>query len=150
MSELFVHHHQVQFVETDMAGIVHFSNFFRYMEAAEDGLLQKIGVPLVGTIDGHHLSLPRLAAHASYKSPLRYPDRVAIEVRISELGEKKIRYRFTLRTERHLIAEGEILAICCTVGTSMRSFPFPDAMREKLEAYRQAVAEEDARAEPTE
>ena len=29
---------QVEFSETDMAGIVHYSNFFRYMEAAEHAL----------------------------------------------------------------------------------------------------------------
>ena len=35
MTYEFHNQHRVEFAETDMAGIVHFSNFFRYMEMAE-------------------------------------------------------------------------------------------------------------------
>ena len=35
---------RVEFHETDSAGIVHFSNFFRYMEAAEVEFLNSLGL----------------------------------------------------------------------------------------------------------
>ena len=35
---------RVDFVDTDMAGIVHFSNFFRYMESAEVEFLRARGL----------------------------------------------------------------------------------------------------------
>ena len=34
---------QVEFSETDMAGIMHFSNFFRFMEAAEHAFFSVFG-----------------------------------------------------------------------------------------------------------
>ena len=34
---------RVEFSETDMAGIVHYSNFFRYMEAAEHEFFRALG-----------------------------------------------------------------------------------------------------------
>ena len=34
---------RVEFAETDMAGQVHFSNFFRYMEAAEHAFFRSLG-----------------------------------------------------------------------------------------------------------
>ena len=34
---------RVEFYETDAAGIVHFSNFFRYMETAEHAFLRSLG-----------------------------------------------------------------------------------------------------------
>jgi len=37
----FVTSRRVEFVDTDMAGIVHFTNFFRYMEQARIGFLRK-------------------------------------------------------------------------------------------------------------
>ena len=38
---------QVEFSETDMAGIMHFSNFFRFMETAEHGFYRSLGaVPM--------------------------------------------------------------------------------------------------------
>jgi acyl-CoA thioester hydrolase len=36
---------RVEFSETDMAGIVHYSNFFRYMEAAEHEFFRSLGSP---------------------------------------------------------------------------------------------------------
>ena len=33
----------VEFSETDMAGVMHFSNFFRFMEAAEHGFFRSLG-----------------------------------------------------------------------------------------------------------
>ena len=35
---------RVEFADTDMAGIVHFSNFFRYMERAEHEFLRSLGL----------------------------------------------------------------------------------------------------------
>ena len=39
----FTHQRQVEFAETDMAGIVHFANFFRWMESAEHAFLRSLG-----------------------------------------------------------------------------------------------------------
>ncbi|MBY0588665.1 acyl-CoA thioesterase [bacterium] len=131
-STTFLHQHLVQFVETDMAGIVHFSNFFRFMEEAEDAFLRHVGVPLVGDIEGKHVSLPRLSASCDYRHPARYGDRLQVAVQIKELREKTIRYRFRFSTDQHLVAEGEILAIYCEFAERLRSIPITPAMREKL------------------
>ena len=42
----------VEFSDTDMAGIMHFSAFFRYMEAAEHELLRSLGFSVYSEIDG--------------------------------------------------------------------------------------------------
>ena len=36
----------VEFSDTDMAGIMHFSNFFRFMEAAEHGFFRSLGLSI--------------------------------------------------------------------------------------------------------
>jgi len=38
---------QVEFSETDMAGIMHYSNFFRFMETAEHGFYRSLGFSVV-------------------------------------------------------------------------------------------------------
>ena len=45
MSE-FVYKRRVQFAETDLAGIVHFSTIFRYMEEAEHALWRAAGLTI--------------------------------------------------------------------------------------------------------
>ena len=52
----------VEFSDTDMAGIMHFSAFFRYMEAAEHELLRNLGFSVYCEIDGVPISFPRVAA----------------------------------------------------------------------------------------
>ena len=37
----------VEFYETDMAGIVHYSNFFRYMEVAEAAFFRSLGLSIL-------------------------------------------------------------------------------------------------------
>ena len=44
MADPFRTTRRVEFVDTDMAGIVHFSNFFRWMESAEVEFLRARGV----------------------------------------------------------------------------------------------------------
>ena len=35
---------KIEFSETDMAGLVHFSNYFRYMEVAERDFFESLGL----------------------------------------------------------------------------------------------------------
>ena len=37
---------RIEFAETDMAGIVHFSNFFRMMEATEHAFFRSLGLSI--------------------------------------------------------------------------------------------------------
>ncbi len=40
---------RVEFSETDMAGIMHYSNFFRFMETAEHAFFRSLGFSIVST-----------------------------------------------------------------------------------------------------
>src|SRR5258705_98325 len=66
----------VEFCETDMAGIMHFSNFFRWMEACEAGFYRSLDLPLISFVPGSVVGWPRVSASCSYKAPLRFNDTV--------------------------------------------------------------------------
>ena len=55
MSTPFHTHRRVEFHETDMAGIVHFSNYFRWMESAEVDFLHARGLSVRLGWDGQQL-----------------------------------------------------------------------------------------------
>ena len=65
---------QVEFSETDMAGIVHFSNFFRYMERAEASFFRELGFPLVYIGTDETRGWPRVRANASFQAPLYFEE----------------------------------------------------------------------------
>ena len=56
----------VEFADTDMAGIMHFSAFFRYMEAAEHELLRSLGFSVYSEIDGDVVSFRAWRRRASF------------------------------------------------------------------------------------
>ena len=51
--------HRVEFADTDMAGIIHFASFFRYMEVTEHALFRSIGLSINMDVDGRRIGWPR-------------------------------------------------------------------------------------------
>jgi acyl-CoA thioester hydrolase len=70
MSSEFRYQRRVQFAETDLAGIVHFSTMFRYMEEAEHALWRSCGLTIAER--GSSLGWPRLNAALEFRHPLRF------------------------------------------------------------------------------
>ena len=103
----FLYHRRVQFAETDLAGIVHFSCYLRYMEEAEHALWRAAGLSIVG----NDLHWPRVTAYAEYKRPLRFEDEIEIEVRAG-FGRSRIEYRFEILRDTAIVAVGALTTVC--------------------------------------
>ena len=110
---------RVEFCETDMAGIVHFSNFYRYMEQTEHEFYRALGLALmIHEPDGATVSWPRVSASCSFKSPAFYNDLLDIRLRVERRGVKSLTYRFDLHREesdgrKTWIATGQMKTVCC-------------------------------------
>src|SRR6185436_17612716 len=71
---------RVEFGDTDMAGIMHFSNFFRFMEAAESDFLRSLGLSVSWFEDGTKWGFPRVSAACDFKKPAKFQDVLSITV----------------------------------------------------------------------
>jgi acyl-CoA thioester hydrolase len=107
---------RVEFSETDMAGIVHYSNFFRYMETAEHAFFRSLGFSIVTHQVDPPVGWPRVHASCDYKQPLRFEDEVEIHMLVAEKRSKSLSYIFKFRklnsphpTE---IARGKLTVVC--------------------------------------
>jgi acyl-CoA thioester hydrolase len=110
MSSGFHYSRRVQFSETDLAGIAHFSAYFRFMEEAEHALWRAAGLSIgAAEITG---GWPRVAAAFDYKSPLRFEDEFDVAVRIDEMTRRSIRYGFTITSGDTLVGTGTMTAVC--------------------------------------
>jgi YbgC/YbaW family acyl-CoA thioester hydrolase len=116
---------RVHFYETDAAGIVHFSWYFRYMEEAEHALWRSAGLSIAGR--NAQIGWPRIAASFEYRRPLRYEDEFEIWIGIAEITERNIRYVCRLTRDGEKIAAGSLTIACVTKGPdgSMKSVPMP-------------------------
>ncbi|MBI1917377.1 MAG: acyl-CoA thioesterase [Planctomycetes bacterium] len=127
---------RVEFGDTDMAGIVHFAQFFVFMEAAEQALLRSLGLSVVMDWEGEHLSFPRVSASCDYLHPARFEDVLTIAVSVRKIGAKSVSYGFEFfkNDEPEVIARGQLTAVCCHVrpGRAIESRSIPDGIRDLL------------------
>ncbi len=125
----------VEFGDTDMAGIVHFANFFRFMEAAEHAFLRSLGLSVVMEIDGGHYGLPRVSAACDYLRPARFGDELTIEVTVVKLGRSSVHYAFEFTLGSEPIARGRVTAAFCRFDLGRpQAWELPDEFRAKLDA----------------
>jgi acyl-CoA thioester hydrolase len=110
MSSGFRYSRRVQFSETDLAGIAHFSAFFRFMEEAEHALWRAAGLS-IGAAEQTG-GWPRVAAAFEYKNPLRFEDEFDVTVRIDEITRRSIRYGFTITCGGTHVGTGTMTAVC--------------------------------------
>jgi acyl-CoA thioester hydrolase len=101
---------RVQFHETDAAGIVHFSCFFRYMEEAEHALWRDAGLSIHPPES--EIGWPRIAASCDFHAVLRFEDEFDVWIRVADLTRKTMRYTFELARGATKIATGTISIAC--------------------------------------
>lgn len=124
----------VEFSDTDTAGIVHFANFFRFMESAEHAYLRACGLSVFTTWEGRTVTFPRVSATCDYIKPIRFQDMVEIEVSVERIGRTSVQYAFVFIKETEIIARGRITTVLCLVRDdhSLEAFEIPPALRERL------------------
>ena len=135
---------RVEFSDTDMGGIVHFSRFFVFMEAAEHALLRSLCSSVELTIDGHRAGWPRLSATCEFRSPARFEDELEIEIRVLRLGRSSVTYGIDVKIGQRLVAEGRLSAACCILDLpeGLKAVPIPPLIAAELQ--RLVVAEADS------
>ncbi|MCS7124746.1 MAG: acyl-CoA thioesterase [Candidatus Bathyarchaeota archaeon] len=126
--------YRVSWVDTDAAQIVHFSNFFRFFERAEEEFYEHVG--LTDWLGAKDVILPRVEAFCQYKKPARFNDLLEIELTVEALKEKSVKYGFKIYNKKttELLANGYIVAVAVDRQT-LRAVPIPKEVVEKLKAF---------------
>jgi len=134
MATPFISRRRVEFHDTDMAGIVHFSNFFRYMEVAEVEFLRERGLGVTWRTEGRRIGFPRVSASCDFFKPIRFEDEVEIAVTVERVGAKSVTYSHEFRLGGEVVARGKVTACCVRVHDDNRfeSLEIPDDIRAKL------------------
>jgi YbgC/YbaW family acyl-CoA thioester hydrolase len=134
MAKVFRCTRQVEFNDTDMAGIAHFTAFFRWMEEAETAFLRSLGLTVLGEWQGEKVSLPRVAASCDYSSPARFGDELTIQVTVEKIGRSSLTYQFDFSKDDKALARGHISAVFCqnVPGEGLKPKEIPPAMRSLL------------------
>jgi acyl-CoA thioester hydrolase, YbgC/YbaW family len=100
--------HSAQYYETDRMGIIHHSNFIRWMEEARIDFLRQQGVRYSDLESGGLVS-PIFEVKCQYRRMVQFEDTVAVEVSIAKYTGVKLilSYCMTNETTGEICAEGE-------------------------------------------
>jgi YbgC/YbaW family acyl-CoA thioester hydrolase len=131
----FTTHRKIEFVDTDMGGIVHFSRYFVFAETAEHEFLEALGSNVLLELDGRTISWPRVSVSCDYKSPARFGDLLEIHLIVRRKGVRSITYGFHISVDGREIAVGKSASVCCELepGREVRAIPIPDFIADKIE-----------------
>lgn len=131
---------RVEFADTDMAGIVHFSSFFRYMENTEHAFYRSLGASVIMSHLNPPLGFPRVHASCDFKKPIRFEDNLEIHLLVREKRAKVLSYLFKFRkaTEKGLseeLARGIITVVCVAhhPDGTMASAEIPKFLAEQIQ-----------------
>ena len=139
MSYEFTMDKRVEFAETDMAGMVHFANFFRYMEMTEHSFFRQLGYSIHSRIDGVEYGWPRVHADCNYRNPVRFEETLRVHMFVRERRERSVDYVFIFRkvgdTSAAVIAKGNMTTVCAARDEAtgqFRAVPIPPAIAELI------------------
>lgn len=127
---------RIEFSDTDMGGVVHFSRFFVFMETAEEQVLRSFGATYTTTPAGRPAAWPKVAASCEYLNPLRYGDEVEILASVVKVTRSTVTYEFLFRRSGTEVARGRTTSVCCApqADGSFLPTPIPAELADRLGA----------------
>lgn len=104
---------KVAYYETDRMGIVHHSNYIRYMEEARLSWFEENGIPY-DTLESMGIMLPVISVNAEYHKPLKFGDSFKIVTKLTNLTNVKMSLSYEIKNSY----TNEI----CAIGESFHCF----------------------------
>ena len=106
--QIKVYEHECKYYETDQMGVVHHSNYIRFMEEARIDFLDQIGFPM-DVIEAGGVVSPVVGINCQYKNMSYFKDVLCIKVFIKEYSGVRfsIGYEMSDKKTGQLRAVGE-------------------------------------------
>lgn len=126
---------EIHFGDTDPYGVVYFASYFRYCHHGIEAFLHRHGLPphkyFRNTERG--FGLPVVEASCRFLKPVRYGDRLWLDVSIKTAKSKSITFDFSFfeKESGQLVAKGE--ATIVAIGRDWRACELPPELRKIAE-----------------
>ncbi|MBQ2440722.1 MAG: acyl-CoA thioesterase [Paludibacteraceae bacterium] len=124
--------HIVTYYECDKMGVVHHSNYVRFMEEARVDWLDQLGYGF-DRMEAEGVVSPVVSVSCQYKHPTTFKDAISIELHVEHLSTFKITFGYTMKVREQVVC----------VATSVHCFlenNHPVALEQRFpELYRNIV-----------
>ena len=117
---------RIEWMDTDAAGIYHWTTVFRLAEAAEAALHTALGIA-----DFTFGATPRVAVEATFTRSLRFNDPVEVSLTVTRVGRASVADGLAVDGEAGRAAQGAVTSVLIDRATG-RAMPWPDEIRAAL------------------
>jgi acyl-CoA thioester hydrolase len=139
----FVIREYVRWADVDMAGIIRYDAYTRFMELGEAEMFRSVGISHRDFLARFDFTIPRRAMHLEYESPPTLDERLAVVVYIPKVGTTSLTIAFDFVGDGgRRRASGSLVLVCATAGHTA-SRPWPPEFLALLAPYR--LSADDAR-----
>jgi len=133
MAHQFSQTHRVEFSDTDAAGMVHFTAFFRWMEQTEHAFYRSLGGQAYERTAHGEFGVPRVHASCDFLQPVGYGDQVEVAITVQEKGSRKLTYGVQFRSPpgEAVVATGTMTVVSAfrpADGGPFRSVSLPEPL----------------------
>jgi acyl-CoA thioester hydrolase len=129
---------RIEFHETDRVGLVHFSNYFRYMDTAVCEFFRSLGLPgpvsnWWGGNKNNEFDWPYATVSCDFKRPLPFDALLDIHIWLKRIGTKSLTFGISFKVGGEELAAGQMVVVC-SIGTQdePHTVEIPSAIRERL------------------
>ena len=131
----------VRFGDVDHARVMYYPRFFHYFhQAFESWFSDALGVSYPELVTKQNIGFPSVKVETEFKKPLRYGDRVRIELELVNVGSKSItcQYTATRLPDDVLCARATITTVAIDNDT-FKSIAIPDQWRDRFRRFADAT-----------
>jgi acyl-CoA thioester hydrolase len=127
---------RVYFEDTDVAGIVYYANYLKFIERARSDMLRLIGVDQRRALEGHEGVYAVAELAVKYRAPARLGDDIVVSTEIDEVRAASVLIHQRVMRDDELLADARVTAAFLTPGGRPRRQP-----REWVEAFERLLKE---------
>jgi acyl-CoA thioester hydrolase len=127
---------RVYFEDTDVAGIVYYANYLRFIERARSDMLRLIGVDQRSALEGGEGVYAVAEIQVKYRAPAKLADDLVVVTEIEEVRAASVLIHQQVMRGDQLLADARVTAAFLTAEGRPRRQP-----REWVEAFERLVKE---------
>lgn len=130
---MYTYQTKIKLHETDAAGLLFFSNQFKIIHDAYEGLLEHIGFGFAQLIREKKFFLPIVHSESDFKLPLFVGDLIEIQVMVEKVGKTSFTlYYKLLDTSQNIVGTAQTVHVTIDA-QAHKKIPLPSDLRSKLE-----------------
>lgn len=121
---------RVRYAETDAMNFVYYGNYATYFEVARVELMRNLGLSY-RSIEAMGVWMPVIDFHIQYFKPAQYDDEVVIKVKVDELPNSKMIFKYETYLDNICINRAETTLVFVNAETK-KPQRCPDLLLEKI------------------